>query len=130
MYLKDTEQIYLSGSDLCGFFEAFAAERPDEKVKISKGLTLRLKWLGNPGGTGQKKPEEKAGDRGVGQEKHSLQSVFLQVRLQETGIVEVSKKSTMHISNLALQWNFHHLEMIFLLNMKTFVWLGIPGHFM
>jgi hypothetical protein len=57
MYLKDTEQIYLSGSDFCGFFEAFAAERPDEKAKISKGLTLRLKWLGTQWGTGQKKPE-------------------------------------------------------------------------
>jgi hypothetical protein len=90
--------------------------------------------VGNPVGDWA----EKARDRGVGQEKRSLQSVFLQVRLQETGIVEVSKKSTMHISNLALQWNFHHLEMIFLLNMKTFVWLGywsvacmtFPGQFM
>ena len=48
--------------------------------------------VGNPVGDWA----EKARDRGVGQETRSLQSVFLQVRLQETGIVEVRKKSTIH----------------------------------
>ena len=66
MDVPKREQIYLSESIFvvdgerrchalfpCGVFEAFAAERPDEKAKISKGLTLQSKWSGNPGGTGQ-----------------------------------------------------------------------------